>query len=197
MRKSIHSTRFARSGQVISSSPLQTKSIAKALAKTLLESQQKKGATVVALAGELGSGKTMFTQGFAKGLGVRGHVLSPTFLIIKEYEISSLDSRRGGRNTTQSYDGSPHRMIGAKSETNTKYKIQNTKYFYHIDCYRLGNPAKELLRLGFKKIIADPHAIVVVEWADRIKSIIPKDTLWLTFSHGGQNQRTITIKRDV
>ena len=40
---------------------------------------------VVALTGELGAGKTCFTQGLARGLGVRGHVMSPTFVLIHEY----------------------------------------------------------------------------------------------------------------
>lgn len=40
---------------------------------------------VIALEGDLGAGKTTFTQGLAKGLGVKGIVNSPTFTIIKEY----------------------------------------------------------------------------------------------------------------
>ncbi|MBI2002977.1 MAG: tRNA (adenosine(37)-N6)-threonylcarbamoyltransferase complex ATPase subunit type 1 TsaE [Candidatus Wildermuthbacteria bacterium] len=42
-------------------------------------------ASVVALTGELGSGKTTFAQGVAKGLSIRARILSPTFLIMKEY----------------------------------------------------------------------------------------------------------------
>lgn len=41
---------------------------------------------VITLEGELGSGKTVFAKGIAKGLGVRGAVTSPTFTIVKEYE---------------------------------------------------------------------------------------------------------------
>ncbi len=43
---------------------------------------------VVALMGELGSGKTVFTKGIAKGLGVKDvrYVNSPSFVIIKEYK---------------------------------------------------------------------------------------------------------------
>lgn len=146
---------------IISSSSLQTKTIAKALARTLLETQPAKGARVLALAGELGSGKTTFTQGFAKGLGVTEKILSPTFILIRSYKLQT----------------------------------KNYKLFYHIDCYRLDDPAQELLHLGFRKIIADPRNIVVVEWADRIKNILPRDTLWASFSHGGKNltRRTIVI----
>ncbi|AVQ98024.1 tRNA (adenosine(37)-N6)-threonylcarbamoyltransferase complex ATPase subunit type 1 TsaE [Oceanobacillus iheyensis] len=41
---------------------------------------------VVTLEGELGAGKTTFTKGLANGLGVKRHVSSPTFTIIKEYQ---------------------------------------------------------------------------------------------------------------
>jgi len=42
--------------------------------------------TVIALDGDLGAGKTRLTQAIARSLGVPGHVNSPTFTIIKEYE---------------------------------------------------------------------------------------------------------------
>lgn len=42
--------------------------------------------TVLLLEGDLGAGKTTFTQGLAKGLGVKRNVNSPTFTIIKEYK---------------------------------------------------------------------------------------------------------------
>ena len=41
---------------------------------------------VIALEGDLGAGKTAFTKGLAKGLGVTRNVNSPTFTIIKEYQ---------------------------------------------------------------------------------------------------------------
>lgn len=42
------------------------------------------------LAGDLGAGKTAFTQGFARGLGVTSRVVSPTFTIARHYEGTSL-----------------------------------------------------------------------------------------------------------
>ena len=42
--------------------------------------------TVIAYTGELGTGKTAFTRGLARGLGCRGRVTSPTFTIVNEYE---------------------------------------------------------------------------------------------------------------
>ena len=42
---------------------------------------------VVCLYGELGSGKTTFAQGFAKGLGITRRLLSPTFIIVRRYDL--------------------------------------------------------------------------------------------------------------
>lgn len=42
---------------------------------------------ILALSGDLGAGKTTFAQGFAKGLGVEDRIVSPTFLIIRQYPI--------------------------------------------------------------------------------------------------------------
>lgn len=44
------------------------------------------GAIIVCLYGELGSGKTTFAQGFAKGLGITSRLLSPTFIIVRRYQ---------------------------------------------------------------------------------------------------------------
>ncbi len=65
--------------------------------------------------------------------------------------------------------------------------------FYHIDCYRI-QKLKELLDLGFKKIISDPHNIVAVEWADKIRNIFPKSTLWINFEFVDKNKREIILK---
>lgn len=42
--------------------------------------------TVISLIGDLGVGKTVFTQGFAKGLGIKEHINSPTFTIVQVYD---------------------------------------------------------------------------------------------------------------
>ena len=71
-----------------------------ALGERLSRSLPKEGA-VVAMYGELGAGKTAFVRGMARGLGVSGHVVSPTFTIVNEYpgerELFHFDMyRRGG-----------------------------------------------------------------------------------------------------
>ena len=65
----------------------QTQKIAKELARDILRNKNNKNAFVVALEGDLGSGKTAFVQGFAKGLGIKEKILSPTFVILKKYQI--------------------------------------------------------------------------------------------------------------
>ena len=45
---------------------------------------------VICLTGDLGTGKTVFTQGFAEGLGIEGPVSSPTFTIVQTYEDGRL-----------------------------------------------------------------------------------------------------------
>ena len=60
-------------------SPSETEKLGEALAKTLAPGD------VIAFTGDLGAGKTAFTRGLAKGLGVTGRVTSPTFTIVNEY----------------------------------------------------------------------------------------------------------------
>ena len=63
----------------VSRSPDETWEIARALLQTL------PARAVIALHGELGSGKTCFVQGLAAALGVPQAVTSPTFTIVNEY----------------------------------------------------------------------------------------------------------------
>ena len=71
---------------MITNSAQQTQKIGYELAQTL------KGGEVICLYGDLGYGKTTFTQGIAKGLGIEKRITSPTFVIVRQYEIS--DKRR-------------------------------------------------------------------------------------------------------
>ena len=77
-----------------------------------------------------------------------------------------------------------------------RYKIQNTGYkiqnFYHIDYYRIEKP-KEILDLGFKEIISNPKNIVAVEWADRIRKILPKKVIIIKFEFVDKTTRKIYL----
>jgi len=113
---------------------------------------------VIAFEGDLGAGKTSFIQGFARGLGVKESVLSPTFVIQKDFSIA----------------------------------LSRYKNFYHIDAYRLKNP-EELLELGFEDIIKNPENIVAIEWADKVRTILPREILKIELENLGANKRKIAI----
>ena len=65
--------------EFLSHSPAQTEAVGEALGKFL-----KPGA-VIAYRGDLGAGKTAFTRGLARGLGIAETVTSPTYTIVNEY----------------------------------------------------------------------------------------------------------------
>ncbi len=115
---------------MISKSVEETIRIGEKLAKKL-----KRG-DCVALIGDLGAGKTIFTKGIAKGLGVRDerYVNSPTFVIIKEY----------------------------------KGKLP----LYHFDLYRL-NKSNILDVENFEEYFYG-DGVTVIEWADKIRGLLPK-----------------------
>jgi tRNA threonylcarbamoyladenosine biosynthesis protein TsaE len=125
--------------EIISKSEKQTKKIASDLAKNLV------GQNIICLYGELGAGKTTFVSGFAKGLGIKKRILSPTFVIIRQYLIP-------------------------KSE----------KVLFHIDLYRLQN-SQEIDGLGIGELLSDPKNIVVVEWAEKLESLLPKRRIEVKF----------------
>jgi len=96
--------------KILSQNPSQTKKIAKILAKEILSMRkaqpsptargmqmrpceflnQRKRAFVLGLVGDLGGGKTTFLQGFAKGLGIKEKILSPSFVIFRKFKVKSL-----------------------------------------------------------------------------------------------------------
>lgn len=66
-----------------------------------------KGGEVLALHGDLGSGKTTFMQGLAEGLGIKRRIISPTFIIMRTYDVAI---------------------------KNQELRIKN---LYHVDLYRI------------------------------------------------------------
>jgi len=66
--------------KIITSSPEETKKLGEGLAQGFSPGR------VVAIFGPLGSGKTCLTQGICSGLGVKDFVVSPSFVLINEYE---------------------------------------------------------------------------------------------------------------
>ncbi len=153
---------------IIAESAKETKKIATKMAKEILKSsffvettKDRKKAIVIGLIGELGAGKTAFAQGFAKGLGIKENVVSPTFVLERVYKLE-----------------------------NKKYKL-----FVHIDAYRL-EKSKEMATLGFKDLARNPQNIILIEWADRIKNVLPKNYIKIRFEHINKNKRTIWVKKN-
>jgi tRNA threonylcarbamoyladenosine biosynthesis protein TsaE len=79
--------------KITSNSPKETHKIAAKFAKQILRLKTKKNAVVLTLRGNLGAGKTTFLQGFAKGLGIKSKINSPTFIIMKRFKIKDLRFR--------------------------------------------------------------------------------------------------------
>lgn len=115
---------------------------------------------ILCLWGQLGSGKTTFVQGFAKGLGIAGRLLSPTFIIVRRYGLKG-----------------------------------SIPFFYHIDLYRIEKD-EDMNSLGLMEIFSDIHAIIAVEWPERLGAKIPKKRLDIRFEISGEEERKITM-RDV
>lgn len=154
-------------------------------AKELLSEFPAKGgnATVVALLGHLGAGKTTFTQGFAEGLGVKEKIQSPTFVILKEYKLHQ-------HKIPASCKSRFYRGFSAEPELKAKSLF---KYFYHIDCYRLKDE-KDAETIGLKEILKNPENLVLIEWAERVKKILPKrQLLTIKFFHINEKTRKIVF----
>lgn len=78
------------------------------------------------------------------------------------------------------------------------YKIKSGPYerLFHVDAYRLRKPG-ELKFLGFDAVKNNPKNIVLVEWAEKIRGLLPKKSIWINLSHGRKpNERFLNIKID-
>ena len=132
--------------------------------------KELRGGEIICLSGDLGAGKTTFTQGLLKGLKAKGPFTSPTFNILKEYIISNFEFRNN----------------------KNSFKIKNSKLkIYHIDAYRVNS--KDIIDLGFKDFAGKPNSIVIIEWAERIKKLIPASALWIKFKWMSDKERKITL----
>jgi tRNA threonylcarbamoyladenosine biosynthesis protein TsaE len=107
---------------------------------------------LVILSGGLGAGKTTLTQGIGEGLGVRGPVTSPTFVIARVHP--ALRAANGGAG-----DGAPSPAL------------------VHVDAYRLGS-ALELDDLDLDADVAS--SVTVVEWGEGLAEGLSADRLEIT-----------------
>lgn len=67
------------------------------------------------------------------------------------------------------------------------YRIRNYELgimnFVHIDAYRIKNP-EQLLELGLEDYLGRKNTLIVIEWAEKIKKILPKKMRWIRFDYG-------------
>lgn len=131
----------------ISKSENDTLLIAKNLAKKF------KGGEVVALNGDLGAGKTIFTKGIALGLKIKDLITSPTFTIMNSY-------------------------FGALE-------------LFHFDMYRI-NDIIEAEETGIEECFKS-GGVIVIEWAEKIKEILPKKIINVDILKLENETREITI----
>ncbi|MCJ7826187.1 tRNA (adenosine(37)-N6)-threonylcarbamoyltransferase complex ATPase subunit type 1 TsaE [Patescibacteria group bacterium] len=140
----------------------ETQNLGKTTANSLLKEKESSHpsnrALILCLYGDLGSGKTTFVQGFAKGLGITSRLLSPTFIIVRRYPLE-----------------------------------KNQFLFYHVDLYRIGT-IHDLEGLGMRELLTDSFAIIVVEWAERLGTLLPKQRTDITFEIIREEERRISIK---
>lgn len=136
--------------EIISNSEAETEQFACVLAQTLPRG------SVMALNGDLGAGKTVFSRGFARGLNITEPVSSPTYTIIQEYPCP------------------------------------NHGYFFHIDLYRISD-VRAALDFGIDEYLNDPESWCIIEWPDRISTILPPHTINIKIAINDQDSRKITV----
>lgn len=132
------------------------------MAEKTVKAEPGRIAKIICLKGDLGAGKTTFTQGFLKALGARGRVTSPTFVLMKRFPLGAAAKRSGFSNV------------------------------YHIDAYRFRAP-RESDALGLKKIFKDPNAIVIIEWPERLRGLLPRAKFSINFKHGKREGERVII----
>lgn len=71
-----------------------------------------------------------------------------------------------------------------------KTKDKNFKKFIHIDAYRLGS-SKELLQLGWDKILEDKDTLIIIEWPEQVPDCIPEDANNVVLEHRDDTTRNI------
>jgi len=153
---------------IISHSSAQTQRLGMRLGELL------RGGELLLLEGSLGTGKTTFTQGLARGIGITEVISSPTFTLLKEYpgQPGSTAQREQAQVTQQHQQQECHRVGPA---------------LYHFDLYRLDDP-EEILDLGFEDYFFG-NGVCVVEWADKAELLWPAEHLRLRMKIMSETKR--------
>src|SRR3990170_2010748 len=168
-----------KSSKIVSYSSAETKILGEGLAPFL------RAGDVISFSGDLGTGKTTFIQGLAKGLGIEGRVTSPTFTLIKEYHPKD-----------QSRVKSQESRVKTKKKTrptnDMRRRTSEGLGLYHFDLYRLRS-FEELYDLGYEEYFGGP-GITVIEWGEKIAPLLPEVFLEIKLTQQlSENVREIEI----
>jgi tRNA threonylcarbamoyladenosine biosynthesis protein TsaE len=155
---------------IISHSSAQTQRLGVRLGELL------QGGELILLDGQLGTGKTTFTQGLARGMGITEIISSPTFTLLKEYQGHAVPIMKPGQNTLPKQPSSQQR-IGPP--------------LYHFDLYRLENP-EEIIDLGFEDYFFS-SGVCVVEWADKADLLWPSEHLRIRLKMMSETKRGLVL----
>ena len=162
----------------LSKNPKETVNLAKFFAEELLKTKPGKKALVVGFKGELGAGKTIFIKALLRSLGIKGRVVSPTFIFSRRYKLAN-------------------QAVKSDSSKLRRRRSSPISTAWHFDVYRLtaGAP-KETKNIGLNEALKSAENLVLVEWADKVKNTLPKGTIWIEFKHGTEpNERHLTFNR--
>jgi tRNA threonylcarbamoyladenosine biosynthesis protein TsaE len=121
------------------------------------------GGELILLNGQLGTGKTTFTQGLARGMDISEQINSPTFTLLKEYP------------------GQTRPTAGSHAQSHVGPAL------YHFDLYRLDDP-EEIFDLGFEDYFYS-NGVCVVEWADKADLLWPTDHLRIRMKMMSETKR--------
>ncbi len=122
---------------------------------------------VVVLRGNLGSGKTVFARGIARALGITKNVRSPSFVLLYRYRIPKT--------------------------FHFSLLTFHFSYLIHIDAYRL-HSAQDLLDIGFNDFVSDPHNLIIIEWGEKVRTILPRNYTEIIFQSVKHTMRKIIVK---
>jgi len=118
-------------------------------------------ALVVGLSGHLGAGKTAFVKAVAQELGVAEIVTSPTFVIMKVYELPARSRiRQAPFKGLRAHQGLERHREDLPIDCPWRRLV-------HIDAYRLER-REELVAIDFESIVADKNNLVMIEWPENV-----------------------------
>ncbi|MBU1863976.1 MAG: tRNA (adenosine(37)-N6)-threonylcarbamoyltransferase complex ATPase subunit type 1 TsaE [Candidatus Omnitrophica bacterium] len=73
-------------------------------------------------------------------------------------------------------------------------QYEGTPPVYHVDCYRL-NGEDDMRMIGIDELIDSP-GISIIEWGEKIKTLLPPKTVWIMITHRGESKRKFVVSSD-